>query len=139
MMRSLAAKARLGLLGNTTIEAQAAGSHQRVGMKQGGRDLSEHGGNLLVTHQGTQAQRVTQFLNRQRETDAIGVQPWLSVGRVQHQALQRIMGQHDGVELLQAQEGQSTAQGRLAQAQMILGLVNHQFDFPSLVIEQHEI
>lgn len=75
MMGLLATKAGTNMLDDAAVEAQAAWFQQGCGQQQASRQASEHPADALGRRQGTQQHRTAEFLHRQGETEAIGVQP----------------------------------------------------------------
>ncbi len=135
MLRPFTAETSPEVFDDTTIEAQPPGSHQLARGGQVRTQALEDAHRLLRRVEGTLDDGLTQHLDGPGKTDAIGIQA-LALSRPQHQAADRIMSQQQGVEFLQDQLGRAAAQGLLAQALVISGLVDGLFDFPAFVITQ---
>ena len=135
MLGTFATKASTDVFDDATIETQAPGSDQGSLGGQIGTHALEQAVGLLLGNEGTVNDALPQHLDGSGKTDAIGVQA-LGLSRLPHQAADGIMGQQEGVELLQDQLGRAAAQGLLAEALLISGLVDGLFNFPAFVIAQ---
>ena len=135
MLGTFATKASTDVFDGATIETQSPGSDQGSLGGQIRTHALEQALDLLRGSESTVNDALPQHLDGSGKTDAIGVQA-LGLSRLPHQAADGIMGQQQGVELLQDQLGRATAQGLLAEALLISGLVDGLFNFPAFVRAQ---
>ena len=138
MIIALDLETRARPFNDARIEAQTPLRQQPIlpteVLGQAGRQISPGGG----WQASSQQQSIGDHFNGVGKTDAIGVNVGL-LSRFAHQDTQGIMGQEQGVEFLQDRQGALAGQGALGNALMLFDLINHQLDFPSLVIEQAQI
>src|SRR5881398_2521909 len=135
MLGTFATKASTDVFDDATIETQPPGSNQGSLRGQIRTHALEQTLDLLLGNKGTVNDALPQHLDGSGKTDAIGVQA-LGLSRLPHQAADGIMGQQQGVELLQDQLGPATAQRLLAQPLLISGYVDRLFDLPAFMIAQ---
>src|SRR5256714_10446313 len=102
MLGAFATETSTDMFDHATIETQPPRSHQGARRGQVSTHALEDAEHQLWAMESTLLESLTQDVDGARKTDAIGVQA-LALGRPQHQAAHRIMGQEQGVEFLQDQ------------------------------------
>ncbi len=138
MISALDLETRARPFDDARVEAQTALRQQPITptevLDQAGREVGVAGDGQT----SRQEQAIGDHFDGVGKTDAIGVNVGL-LGGFAHQDTQGIMRQEQGVEFLQDADGALAGQGTLSNALMLFDLIDHQFDFPALVVEQTQV
>ena len=138
MLITLALETRARPFDDARVEAQTALWQQPIAptelLDQAGRELGSAGD----WQASSQQQPIGDHFDGVGQTDAIGVNAGL-LGRSAHQDTEGRMGQEQSVEFLQDRDGTLAGQRPLGNALMVFELIDHQLDFPPLVIEQAQL
>jgi hypothetical protein len=135
MIIALDLETRARSFDDARVEAQTARRQEPIGptevLDQAGRQISLAG----YWQASSQQQTIGDHFDGVGQTDAIRV----NAGCFAHQDTQGIMPQEQGVEFLQDRDGALAGQGPLGNALMVFELIDHQLDFPALVVEQAQV
>src|SRR5258708_22911926 len=139
MMTTFTAEAGTDAFDDAAIETQTAWCKQRPLHHERSVQIGQYGVKQRRGWLNTQDGRITEGLHTEDETDAVRIERRVRLGRIKHHHANGIMGQQEGIQLLESKQRQTASQGTLADAQVVLALIDGQLNFPAFVIEHAQL